>query len=258
MKTPAGVIAIGGWDAYNHDRQIVSLRENTWRPTPEALSNEAGELARQLKLRGDMSKRFSIEVGPEANIDVVYKKDMALMQDTLAACTEAIRVEDNGLIQIIGPSVSNLARDGRKYMKRLIKKHPLGVLVNFHPYRTGSEADDFGGMTPREMAEWLMDTLEGRKFGITEAGWHDAKYRYFTGPFGCKKVYYQWTQAQVAEFAAWDIDYWKALRAEFYTWYQVRDGEAMDPDPEAHFGAFNEFGEAKPVAAALKEARDGL
>ena len=30
------------------------------------------------------------------------------------------------------------------------------MLGGFHPYRTGSRADDFGDMTPLEMAEWML------------------------------------------------------------------------------------------------------
>ncbi len=245
-----GVFSVCPWDILIHqggETYHDTIRDKTWRPEPEQIAKEAQQLEHEMVRRG-MSEWY-IEVGPEINIDPVYKKNHGLIADTVEAVYEAVKT-----FPIVGPAVSNLAKDGRRHLERFTPRLPGNTLMCFHPYRTTSPADKFEGFgTPQELCEYVLAVAGGRGMAITEAGWHDAKQIYHTGCLGLKKRESHFTRQQVAEFCRWDFEFWCAMGVEFYTWYQNRDGAPNDPNTESHFGLYTAAGEMKPVGQEYGE-----
>ena len=108
------------------------------------------------------------------------------------------------------------------------------------------------------MADWIR--RHHPLFAVTECGWSTAtrsKARRFPLCFLRERVP-GWTDADVAKFALWELDFWKEQGALLYSWYQLNDG----PDPEdAHnvegrFGVRALDGTAKLVLDAMKEWRN--
>lgn len=244
-----GVFSLAPWESMTPDRKVGSYRESKWRPSPEATAQEARQLEFEIRSRGFDETKFFVEVMPEIDIDPVYKKNLGLVLETVTAVREATR------LSVVSPAVATLASRGRKYLEKLVPKLPPGVLVNFHPYRTGGEPNEFEGFDSLEkVAEYILDLVGGRGFGMTEVGWHNAEQIKKSGCFGLKKTRFSFSEAEVADFYRRDVKLFRALGARFYNWFQIRDGLPDDPFHEAHYGAYLANGEEKAVARAMKEA----
>lgn len=255
------VFLVGGWLWGNPDgTHIRQSRE--LKPAASEVAGVASQVLWAAKHYG-MWPRTILEVGPEINIDPVYKHELRGLEDNCIAVWDVIRDGSEG-VPMIAASVSNVEQgDGLKHLRRWLNRGlPIRWWSGIHPYRTRSRAEEFPSYpSPDAMLLELRRTLGGRKFAITEAGWHDAEVTYKTGPFGSECVprwlkfgekTNQFSRADVATFARQDINLWDDAGAELYTWYQIRDGLPDDPDTEAHFGAYNQDKSPKLVAAALE------
>ncbi len=253
------IFLLGGWLWGNPEgTNIRTNREQ--KPTHAEIAATAGQVLSAAENFG--LRRVTLEVGPEINIDPIYKKELGGLEENCHAVWQAIHTHAPGTPMIAG-SVSNVEkRDGLKHLARWLNYQlPPRWWVGVHPYRTRSRSDEFRGFrSSSEMLVGLGRVLAGRKFAITESGWHDAEQSYRVGPFGLECVprwlkffrrTSQFAPVEVAAFAQDDISMWRGAGAELFTWYQIRDGNAYDPDTEAHFGAYRRDRTPKPVAAVL-------
>lgn len=251
---------IAPWDMWGEAGKLSNIRDDKgWRPRHENTAAEARQVAHELELARVAATSY-IEIGPELNIDSFWKKEKNWNHylDTFAACYSAIR-EASETVKIISGSVSNLADDGREFLKKLARDIvQRDVYQSFHPYRTTVPATYFRDFESEDAAaRWATTSVFPRPTVITEAGWHNARQTESSGLFGIKKRSVQWSEKESARFTAEDIALWRRHGVEAYTHFQIKDGDPKSTHMEAHFGAFRQDGTQKAVAgvlAALKEA----
>lgn len=254
------VFLLGGWLWANPDG--THIRQNLEQKSPPAeIAATAGQVLWAAKHYG-MVNRVTLEVGSEIDIDPVYKRDLSGLEEQCHAVWQAIQTHARGTPMIAG-SISNVVgRDGLKHLARWLEyKLPPRWWAGVHPYRSIARPEKFAGFaSPLDMLAELRRILAGRKFAVSEMGWHDAEQTYKVGLFGWEcwpkwlkfiKRNSQFSRAEVATFARWEIDFWRKAGAELFCWYQIRDGLPDDPNPESHYGAYDADGAEKLVAASL-------
>lgn len=248
------IFLVGGWQWGDADGLNVHGNKDA-HPTPQGVAASTAQVLWAAKHYG-MEDRTIIEVGPELNIDPLYKRDLEPLRDICHAAWGAIWTHAPGTT-MIAASVSNLAKnEGMKSLEKWLRDLPEQWWAGVHPYRTRGPSDEqpdtFSGYdSPESMLSRLKQILDGRPFAITEAGWHDGEQTYKSGPLNLCTKTSQYSRGEVATWARWDIEFWREAGAELYAWYQIRDGREDDPDSEAHFGAYLQDQTPKLVAATL-------
>ncbi len=253
------IFLIGGWLWGNPDGTHIHQNRDR-KPKYAELAATAGQVLWAAEFYG-MGKRVILEVGPEINIDPVYKQDTGGLEENCQAVWQAIH-EHSPDTPMIAASVSNVEQlDGLKHLRKWLTHAPHRWIAGVHPYRTTSRPEKFAGfLSPDHMLKELYAVLAGRKFAITEMGWHDAEQVYHVGPLGLEcvprwlkfvKRTSQFSRAEVATFARQETNFWREAGAELFAWYQIRDGHDDDPNTEAHFGLYHQDRTPKLVADAL-------
>jgi len=248
------IFMVGGWQWGEPDGTGVH-RDDGIAPTPEGVAASTAQTLWAAKHYG-MSDRVIIEVGPELNIGPRYSKDLSPLRDLCDAAWDAIKANAPGT-PMIAASVSNVGKDsGMRALKRWMRGLPPAWIAGVHPYRTRGPREDqpdtFGGyVSPTEMLGELYEILDGKRFAVTEAGWHTARQKYKSGPLNLCTKTSEYSRAEVATWARWDIDFWRKAGAELYTWFQIRDGAPGDEHHDSHFGAFEADQTEKLVAQSL-------
>lgn len=256
------IFLIGGWLWGNPDGTYIRMNR-AQKPTQAKIAATAGQVLWAAEHYG-MGNRVVLEVGPEIDIDPIYKRDLGGLEENCHAVWQAVQTHSRGT-PMVAASVSNVRkRDGLRHLGKWLKRAPHRWIAGVHPYRTASRPDSFDGFgSPDQMLKELRVVLAGRKFAITEAGWHDAEQVHRVGPFGLECVprwlkfrrrTSQFSRSEVATFAQWEIDFWREAGAELFAWYQIRDGHANDPDTETHFGVYHQDRTPKLVAGTLARA----
>lgn len=253
----AAVLHVAGWLWGDVDGTNIHKDEHR-KPSPEATYGIAAQTLWAVRQYG--LEHAYLESGPELNIDPVFKKDLGLLEEHCWAAWEAIQKSDRK-VPLIAASVSNLTRKGgMRSLEKWVARCPKDWWIGIHPYRTRGPLEKqpelFEGFgSSGQMLTTLKDVLDGRKFALTEAGWHNGEQKYKGGPLNlCTRVS-QYGQAEVATWARWDIGFWREAGAELYTWYQIRDGEPDAPHHDAHFGAYYADGTPKLVAHTLQQEK---
>ena len=120
--------------------------------------------------------------------------------------------------------VSNQSKANHAWLKSALAGLPPDVRASGHRYPDADQDPN----TPKkgyrnrsdELRGW-MDAIGGRKFAITETGFHTAPYS--TGWWLWKKRG-QRTDADVARFLLREYGIWKAAGADYVVTYQINDG----------------------------------
>ena len=221
------IFLVNGWLWGNPDGTGVH-KDAGRKPTPGHCFDVTGEILWAWERSDNPNKgQLMLEVGPEINIDPVYKRDVEQLLECVHAVASATDVAKSQ-VPVIAGSVSNVRPDDgvlhlNMWVRRLKAKYWVGV----HPYRTTAQPEHFEGYdSQRDMALELKQILSDRPFAITESGWHDSLQK--SGGFLCKKES-RFSREEVADFAQRDAEIWRELGAELYSWYQIRDGDSSDP-----------------------------
>jgi hypothetical protein len=149
-------------------------------------------------------------------------------------------------------SVSNCSKQALAWLTRVLARAPLGAGVTVHRYprnggRPGDGQEGFGSRLAELAA--VQRVVGGRAWGCSEFGYHTGPQQ--TGWWFWRRRW-QWTEAQVAAFAAMEWQFWQQAGAEFAVWYQLNDGTTADPIDR--FGIRRRDGSWKPVADTFREA----
>lgn len=151
--------------------------------------------------------------------------------------------------------VSNLNDRGFRYLRTLVECGlPDDAGVSVHRYPTGKGPwVPHDGFASREAEVLELRNLVGwgRRLGLTEFGYHTAPRRsssWWGRLLGRKE---RWTDAQVAEYVAWEFRFWSQQGAEFATLYQINDGPTDTPIDR--YGIRASDGHMKPVAGVVAE-----
>ncbi len=260
-RDAGAIFIVGGW-TWLVDGKIVAGEEGRNRlprPPRSHTVQQARQLAFEMKKAG-LQGRGMVEIGNEIDLDPAYRNNVAEFEALVMECIPAIR--EHGDFPIITGSVSNidLKNDGGRGPKMLRRlcglRFPPDTVQGIHPYRTGVEPWVFGGFdSPEHMLDWLRGVLAGRHFGITEIGWNNAEFTVKRGLF--KKETKRWSQADVASFVDWELNFWKEAGSIVYGWYQIRDAPPDSADAQdAQYGAFLADGNEKLVASSLRNYRN--
>jgi hypothetical protein len=146
--------------------------------------------------------------------------------------------------------ISNLDKDSLAWLRESITYWPEDVNVSVHRYPpTGagpSKAHKGFKQRENEVAE-LMGIIGNRQGGVSEFGYHTAKYSTGNWPF---KKQGQLTDDQVAEYTAWEVRFWEQQGAAFACAYQINDGASSHYND--HFGWRDIDGTWKPVADTFR------
>jgi hypothetical protein len=254
---------VGGWVWVNPDGSGAHEDKDRKAPVDETVAQ-----ARQLMWAcGEYglttSGRLIVECGPELDIDPEYKRDTTRLAELCHGVSEV--VADHNTVTVtpmVAASVSNVTVGRIDRLAAWLDPLPSSWWAGVHPYRTRGPSHEQPAYFPEfdsaeDMRTYLDAALNGKRYAITEAGWHDGMQRYSVGPFGIRKKWSHYTREEIASYAKWDVGFWSnpdyGTLPELYSWFQIRDGapDASPKDIEAHFGAHLADGTPKPVAHVL-------
>lgn len=248
----AAIVIVGGWMEWRDGRSVQSFKSGQihTREAIEFVDLVAGKLSEL-----DLRKRTWLEVGNEPDITDQFSED----PDAFAAyysmlSTKAVQICPELERRCVVGGVSNLRKKGGfKYLRKLLEdgKVNSNAVVGLHPYRPEAAAwDPFDDWARLNDAVWeLRQRLDGRRFTVTEMGWHTAEQRR-RKLFGRGDAF-RWTDGDVRNFYLWERDFWLKEGAPTFTWYQLNDGP--EDTSEQRFGIRFADGTWKPVADAVKE-----
>ena len=240
-----GMLIVGGWQVWR-DGQEVEVREAHAHEDVAAQAKVVAELMEQDGLAG------WIECGNEPDItkNMNHQRFVDQCRTSLAAVR---RVSD---VPFINGGVSNLSKKGGlKYLRKCLEKglpKGNGIATGIHPYRTGLKPwDQFEGRYINELYELVSEAAGA--ISVTEIGWHTAPQTRKVGCLGLGREGFAFTDAQIADFAAWELDTALMNAIDVYVWYQINDG----PDPNYdmdRYGVrrFDTFDDTKPVVESFK------
>lgn len=146
--------------------------------------------------------------------------------------------------------ISNLDRKALQWLRESIDHWPaqVGVSVHRYPPTGAGPAVAHAGHEQREneVAE-LQGIIGNRPWGVSECGYHTAEWS--TGWWLWRHAH-RLTDQQVAEYTAWEADFWTQQNARFFCAYQINDG--LSPHYNDHFGWRDINGNWKLVADTFR------
>ncbi|MHA2337479.1 MAG: hypothetical protein ACXACX_09255 [Candidatus Hodarchaeales archaeon] len=243
------VLILGGWMHRKSNKEIVDL----YRKNPinfREVFRMADKLSHEIKGFG-IAHRVWIEIGNEPDLTNDFSKDpmrfasyVSMLYGRLVkSCPE---LKD----RVIAGGVSNLRKKtGYKYLRDYAHQSlPDQIIFGIHPYRTEVKPEDpFDKWERINDAVWdvKQHVLKGRKFAVTEIGWHSAIQQKCGGWFK-PRMEYEFSDDEIAKFIKWEMNFWKKEGSELFAWYQLNDG----PDDIAlhHYGIRNLSGDWKTYA----------
>lgn len=166
-------------------------------------------------------------------------------------------------VTLVGGSISNLNRRGLDYLRALdVPSWPADIGVTFHRYPTGNMlpwTPHAGFASRSQEMDALRSIIGSRPVGCSEFGYHTgnqltSRWDRFWGRSRC------FTDAQQAEFAAWEWQYLADQGCTFAAWYQITDGDSSTlscrrRQPGDCFGIRRLSGAWKPVADTFMGGR---
>lgn len=238
------IFVVGGWQWWRNN-SVVEDRSTF----PGIDSIVLDSIAVAHACNATPSKTCYIEVGNEPNFTGKYVDDPTSFARLVKAVNLAVAlIEFPKIPHFISGGVSNInPGDGLDYVTNINNKlHPGGIL-GIHPYRLNKLPwDSLRGQAIGTIANSVRDLRP--RYAITEGGWHTAPRQ---GRFPLCWMKESWTDNEIANFAVWEFDFWKASGAELYTWYQLNDGP--NNTQEERFGIRYNTGGLKPVAYAIRD-----
>jgi hypothetical protein len=247
---------IGGNMAYA-EGGLGWLPDN-YRPSTEELCKFARDFSMQLSCYP--GHRWIIELGNEPNLErhggPLYKDP-----EQFARWLHYVPAEiwsENPDIEIIAGGICGLHKRSLKYLKRVFDAYyfPRKVIVGFHPYRTDKSFSESKKEIEEAFAEFRQIVGDGRRFAVSEIGWHSAIQK-TNGFLPCRRKEFRFTDQDVADFAERELAFWMSQGAEALCWFQLNDG-TNEFNPEDCFGIRDKDGRRKPAANAIRRHLKGI
>jgi hypothetical protein len=243
------ILIIMGNLEYCNGGEIKKLPEN-WRPSGIQIADYARDVSIQA---AGYLKRWYLEIGNEPNLEN-HGGDLAKDPKRFGRWLHTVSRKVWEAIpdaQIISGGVCGLHRRSLDYLEKALSvfTEPLDerMIIGFHPYRPEKSFEESREDIEENLGR-LRGMIDGRRFAVSETGWHSAPQRWGTWP--CTHEV-QWNDEQIAGFVEWDLDFWQRAGSELYCYFQLNDGP-NENDPEHCFGIRDMEGRAKPVADVIR------
>lgn len=150
-------------------------------------------------------------------------------------------------LELWGGCISNLIDRGFTYLRAIADVLPDRVSVHWYPRRPWLYSSGHEGLTRGDEVELLRSIIGGRKFGVSEFGYH-------TAPVCRGWWFWKRCQALTDDQAAQSIKaewgFWDAYGADFACLYQLNDGPLNVPLDR--YGIRRLDGTFKPQAFTLR------
>lgn len=192
--------------------------------------------------------RAVIEIGNEPDIAYTYDSKPALFAEAVRTSEARVRAVSDTAVVVTG-GVTTTNKNGLNYIAAAVRAGlPPHCAIGYHTYRTATipEAAHSGFASRDSEFERLRKLAAGRPIWCTETGWHTApsKVKRF---FGLFSETVQFTDDQVADFAAREIEINRRNGAIGFVWFQLNDGRDAN-QYEQRFGIRTLDGQWKRVA----------
>lgn len=212
------VIILAGWMLY--DAPGVRVDYSVY--PVEEIARQCADVARHAKRLG-VADRIVWEIGNEEQMGALEHKP-EVYAERIRRCYDAIRLVDPQARIAAGSTPGPLYVDRLRWIREIVKETQQDIIIAVHPYRSHMEAYKYDAGV-----ESFCDLVRehDRQFAVSEVGWHTAPWQ--RGRWPCKKTF-QWTDDEVAAFAAVELRQWADRGAEFFVWFQLNDGH----DPKWH------------------------
>lgn len=224
---------------------------------PDEVAGTAEHVARVANDLGlfDGDTPAAIEIGNEPDgAHATYLKSPATFARAIRLSFDRIRGV-SAAAQVITGGITTTDRMRLDYLQSAVHAGiPDECIIGYHTYRTTvtPETAHPGFATRAAEFERLKHIAAGRRIWCTEGGWHTAPSTVKSGAFGLKKRRVQFTDEQVADFAARELRLNAEHGAEAFVWFQLNDGDNANAF-EHRFGIRALNGSWKPVADRLTE-----